>query len=362
MLGLSWNPYELVDINKGAKNMGKTKVKLWDRRGGGASSTTTSGTTSSIASTSPSTSISISSSTSSASLSSSSVSQTPTSTLATTTTRGKCTTTSSTATVTYAGGPLLVKGINIYGIFYGNHSDDTVSKIGTFVSALGKSSRWAVDRQYKDSNGNHINDNVTWVGYYLDNTLSHGADISGKIDNIIDAAVKAKGWPKNDQNGIYPVFVGVGVQERMSLAGGKLCKDYCGYHDKNSQGRLFNVIGDAVACPGTLPPVGQCAGTPGCLQSPYRNQTETYSINNNQHADSMLNILLHEIGETASDYQAGYRDSKGNENADKCNHDYVQIFGSGSGVYNVDFSSSGGSKYLVQSQWSLDLQKCVISG
>ncbi|KAJ3284340.1 hypothetical protein HDU76_008312 [Blyttiomyces sp. JEL0837] len=273
---------------------------------------------------------------------------------------GGCTPTPTTQPrITYGGGPLLVNGINIYGIFYGSHSQDTIDKVGTFVSSLGKSARWGVDRTYKDSNGNHINDQITWKGYHVD-TGSQGNDISGQYDAIIDAAAQAENWPTNDPNGIYPIFVAPGVTE--SSGSGNLCGGYCGYHTSGNGGRLFSIIGDAVACPGTLPAPGQCKGTPGCMQRPWRNQTDpTYSINGNQHADSMINVLLHEVGETASDYSNGYRDSNGDENADKCNGDYITVQGSGAATYNVDFASTGGAKYLVQSQWSLATQQCALA-
>ncbi|KAJ3318882.1 hypothetical protein HDU76_000699 [Blyttiomyces sp. JEL0837] len=333
------------------------------RRGGGT--TASSSTTSSVASTSSTSLSSITTSASSSAVTSVPASTTtkPTTTI-NTSIASTCTISTSTSTITYAGGPIMTSGINIYGVFYGDHSQDTIDKVATFVKALGKSSRWAVDRQYKDANGNHINDNVTWVGYYHDTALAQGTDISGDSQAIIDNAVAKMGWPANDPNGIYPIFAGVGITEHVGgLINQKhMCSDYCGYHDHHSNGRLYIVAADAVGCPGTLPPPGSCTGTIGCMQRAWRNVTDpTYSINGNQHADSMINVLIHEIGETASDHQAGYRDKSGQENADKCVGQYIQTYGEGANVWNVDFTSSGGSKYLVQAQWSLDLQKCVIS-
>ncbi|KAJ3326419.1 hypothetical protein HDU76_012935 [Blyttiomyces sp. JEL0837] len=348
-----------------------TQQDLYRRGGGtstGASSSTSATPTSTSASSATPTSSSLSSSISSLSSSTTtaipSSSGTTTSLTATSTTPSQCTT-SATAqpTIRYLGGPLLVNGINIYGIFYGEHSDDTISKVGQFVNSVGKSSRWAVDRTYVNSNGQHISDNVTWVGFYHDSALSQGTVITGKSSAIIDNAVAKMGWPSNDPNGIYPIFVGAGITESMGTGKGYLCTDYCGYHNSDLlTQRNFVILVDATACPGTLPAPGQCKGTHGCMQTPWRNTTDTtYSINRNQHADSMVNILLHEIGETASDYRAGYRDANGDENADKCAYEYIKTYGSGSDIYNVDFASSGGSKYLVQSQWSLPLQACAIS-
>lgn len=75
------------------------------------------------------------------------------------------------------------------------------------------------------------------------------------------------------------------------------------------------MIGDSTRCPGTLPPPGKDKGSPGCLQRYYRNQTSpTYSVNKNQAADGMVDVLAHELSETASDYANAWRDSTGFEN------------------------------------------------
>ncbi|KAJ3318881.1 hypothetical protein HDU76_000698 [Blyttiomyces sp. JEL0837] len=278
-----------------------------------------------------------------------------------------CTTSSAPfATMTYGGGKILSNPINVYGIFYGPHSDDTIARIGQFVNALGLSDRWAVDRTYTDNNGNQVTDNIKWVGAYHDITLTQGTDLSGKYAKLIDTAIFKSGWPKNDPAAIYSIFVGAGVKEstptgRFTVA--HMCTDYCGYHDKDTSGRLFTIVQDGVPCPGTLSAPGQCTGSHGCMIPLYRNHTDpTYSINGNQHSDSMITSLIHELGETVTNSDnRGYRDTVGNENADKCYKDFGVTSGEGSGLYNVDFSSTGGTKYLLQSQWSMSLNMCVLA-
>jgi hypothetical protein len=264
-------------------------------------------------------------------------------------------------------GNVMANGVNIYGIFYGTHSQNTQDIVARFVTGLGGSDWWGVVKTYTGSNG-AINGNVKWVGAYVDN-YSLGKTLKfGAMDKIIDAAITASKWPK-DPNGIYVVFTAPDVSESSSNGG--YCKDYCGYHGITRSSNLkMNMIGDATSCPGTLPPPGGLKGTPGCLQRYYRNQTDpTYSINRNQNADSMVEVLSHEIAETASDYANSWRDIRGYENGDKCASFLLNVQGASAvapdvyqspfnNVYNVDFGAYG--KYLIQSMWSATSQTCLM--
>ncbi|KAJ3268686.1 hypothetical protein HDV01_002364 [Terramyces sp. JEL0728] len=259
------------------------------------------------------------------------------------------------------GGNVMASGVNIYAIFYGSHSSGTQALVKNFINGLGSSNWWTVVESYSGDNG-QINGQVTWKGSYQDN-YSLGKNLkSGDLDKIIDNAVKVNKWPK-DANGIYPVFVYNDVAEKSSNGG--FCTDYCGYHGVTSSGLKSNMIGDATRCPGTLPPPGGSTGTAGCMQRYYRNQTDsTFSINKDQHADSMIDVLAHEIAETASDYDNAWRDDTGYENGDKCASYFINVQGIGStspynGAYNVDFGTNG--KFLIQSMWSADKQGCLLN-
>ncbi|KAJ3301247.1 hypothetical protein HDV03_001166 [Kappamyces sp. JEL0829] len=262
--------------------------------------------------------------------------------------------------INYSGGNVMANGVNVYGIFYGTHSDKTQSLIKTFVQGLGQSDWWTTSMQYTGSNG-AINNKVTWAGSYSDN-YSLGKNLpSGSISKIIDAAVKAAGWPK-DSNGIYTVFTAPDVAEKSGNGG--FCTDYCGYHGITTSSNLkLAMIGDATRCPGTLPPPGGSTGTAGCMARYWRNQTDpAYSVNGDQHADAMVSILAHEITETASDYANAWRDGSGYENADKCAYYYLNVKGIGAtspynGAYNVNI---GGTNFLIQSNWHPTKQGCVL--
>ncbi|KAJ3269372.1 hypothetical protein HDV01_001486, partial [Terramyces sp. JEL0728] len=191
-------------------------------------------------------------------------------------------------TINFNGGNVMTNGVNVYGIFYGSHSDKTKQLIQNFVTGLGGSDWWSVSQSYTGDNG-AVNSQVAWKGSYTDN-YSLGKNLkSGDLDKIIDNAVKNAGWPKDD-SGIYSVFVYNDVAEKSSNGG--FCTDYCGYHGITGSGLKSNMIGDATRCPGTLPPPGGATGTAGCMPRYWRNQTDpTYSVNGDQHSDSMVGVL-----------------------------------------------------------------------
>jgi hypothetical protein len=273
--------------------------------------------------------------------------------------------------IKYSPGNVMANGVNVYCIYYGDHSQDTKDIIERFVKGLSGSEWWGVVETYYGKNG-HIKPTVTYKGSYQDN-FSKGKSLSSNffnnaINDIVDHAITAAKWPRDD-DGIYVVFTSKDVSERTMFGG--FCSDYCGYHGMNGNLKV-SMVGDSTRCPGTLPPPGQAKGTAGCMQRYYRNQTDAkYSINRNQNADSMIDVLAHELAEAASDYENTWRDEQGLENGDKVSSSLIQcaaymldIKGIGehspyNDAYNVDFGVYG--KYLLQSMWSASKQACVLS-
>ncbi|KAI8903745.1 phosphate-induced protein 1 conserved region-domain-containing protein [Gorgonomyces haynaldii] len=262
--------------------------------------------------------------------------------------------------IKFNGGNVMANGVNIYGIYYGNHADSTKQLITKFVNNLGSSDWWTIVETYSGDNG-QINNQVAYKGTYNDN-YSLGKNLaSGSLNRIIDNAVKAASWPK-DPNGIYVVFVASDVSEKSSNGG--FCTDYCGYHGTTSSGLISTMVGDPTRCPGTLPPPGATKGTAGCMNRYSRNQTDpAYSVNKNAAADSMISVLAHEIAEAASDFDNAWRDGSGEENGDKCAAYFLNVQGVGAsdpydGAYNVQFAD--GTKYLIQSMWDAKRQGCYL--
>ena len=71
-------------------------------------------------------------------------------------------------------------------------------------------------------------------------------------------------------------------------------------------------------------------------------------------------MLAHEIVETVSDHELGaWRDSDGEENADKCSWDFgtTQVDENGA-RYNINF---GGRNYLIQRNWDPVANACALA-
>ena len=149
-------------------------------------------------------------------------------------------------------------------------------------------------------------------------------------DMVVAKAIadRAFGSTTPDSNGIYFLFTSSNVAVNGFLT------SFCGYHgysDLLSTRFKYAFIGD----PGSVT---------GCIP-------QTVSPHNNAAGDAMANVTAHELAEAVSDplLNAWY-DSRGNENADKCNF----VFGATVKESNNSDSnvSIGTSRYLIQQNWS----------
>ncbi|KAJ3017385.1 UNVERIFIED_CONTAM: hypothetical protein HDU68_011730 [Siphonaria sp. JEL0065] len=249
-------------------------------------------------------------------------------------------------------GPIMVNGVNLYLVWYGDHTNQTKKTIRNFVSGLGSSKWWTLTKAYTDNGGKRPTNSIRIAKEYHDN-YSQGKYVTQSQSIIQSAIVKGK-WPV-DSNGIYFLLLAVDVDEAYSNTQG-LCKQYCGYHSTSNI--KWGLIGNGQRCP--CDPTNGCSR--GCIQTLYRTHytNPTYSINGNQAADSMINIMAHEITETVTDFFFGtWMDRNGWENADKCNQIFLDTKKKGGVPYNVDFGKYG--KYLIQSNWDPVNQKCALA-
>ena len=165
------------------------------------------------------------------------------------------------------------------------------------------------------ANSNDNNDNNDGTAMNDDNinspapfTQNHKQINQKRILNseiLIDSIAKRKGWPSTITNissssPVFALFLGPNISDFRD--GYSSCKGYCGYHASTTfTGRRFIVVVDGVNCPGFLsddPKDNNIKG--GCVQTQYRKQKgiesdETFSVNRNLHADSMITTLLHEV-------------------------------------------------------------------
>jgi len=142
-------------------------------------------------------------------------------------------------------------------------------------------------------------------------------------------ASSAFGSRTPDANGIYFIFTSINVAVNGFLT------SYCGYHgysDLLTTRFKYSFIGD----PGS--------STSGCIP-------QSVSPHGYAAGDAMANVTAHELVEAVSDPELNaWFDSRGNENADKCNF----VFGATTTESNNSLSNVtiGSSRYLIQQNWS----------
>ena len=234
--------------------------------------------------------------------------------------------------ITYHGGPVMARGVNVYYIWYGNWtSNSAVAILTDFMNSL-KGSPWLnIETTYYQISGGvktPIQNSVTLQKSTFDN-YSQGKFLS---DNSIIAIVKraiSSGALPLDPIGAYFVLTSADVAETSGF-----CSQYCGWHSYmqvNAKKIPYAFIGNAARC------LSACAA-------------QRTSPNGNAGADAMASVIAHELAEIMTDlYLNAWYDGVGDENADKC----AWTFGS---TYKAPNGSSanvklGSRNYLIQQNW-----------
>lgn len=207
--------------------------------------------------------------------------------------------------------------------------------------------------QYYDNQGGPVRNVVTLGGSFVDTqpypkaaTASDpllDGDIVHEIDRVLDA--KNGAWVTDDEHMVF-IFTGLNVQECSGQTANDGCTfthnaeaDFCAYHSNS----FFNNLIYAY-----IPVVDGCLDTP-TFQTP----------NHDQIADAIISIVSHEQFEAVSNPTlGGWFDGTGfeGEMADKCVRDYGPIADADGNV-----TLANGHHYLVQEEWSLRDQTCVLS-
>jgi hypothetical protein len=231
--------------------------------------------------------------------------------------------------ISYHGGPLILNGVNVYLIWYGNWSGNSATQIVTdFVSAEGGSPYYNINTTYYNGSGTHVATNVTYKGSTTDN-YSQGTSLNdAQIQTVVSSAISSGRLP-TDTSGVYFVLTSADV-----TANSGFCTQYCGWHTYGTIGGSnikYAFVGNPDRC------LSACAA-------------QATSPNGNAGADGMVSIIAHELEEavTDPDLNAWY-DSRGQENADKC----AWTFGS---TYTVSNGSQANMKigardFLIQQNW-----------
>jgi hypothetical protein len=215
------------------------------------------------------------------------------------------------------------------------------SLVGFFLNHIGGSPYYNINSTYATQFyhpvypppygfGMNVRNNVTYAQYWAANS---NAPTPGST--VTDAAIRAKiaaalagGQLAYDSNTAYLVF----GDSAVNLGGG-FGTQYCAYHGHfvwNYQPVRYAV----------MPRIRGVAGCDDLNGSP----------NDDAVADAELSALVHEIEEinTDPDLNAWY-DNSGQENADKCAHNYGTTYQtSNGGTANVNL---GGKDFLIQQNW-----------
>jgi hypothetical protein len=228
------------------------------------------------------------------------------------------------APIIYHGGNVLNGNINFYVIFYGTWVQSTQNNIINYINGMTSSNYYNIQKNYFPNNqgGSLI------VQQSINDDYSLGKS-SLDISSVVDYHVNNKRDMPSDKNGIYVVLTSSDVE----VSG--FCSSFCGWHENNPY-TIF--VGDVTVCGGS------CGSDPG--------------INKDPIADTVINVLTHEIIETLSnpDLDAWY-DENGDENGDKCSWEFGNIMNDpNGGKWNIQ-SSSG--KYFVQMNWDPVSQQCL---
>jgi hypothetical protein len=244
----------------------------------------------------------------------------------------------STNGILYYGGPLIVHPVNVYYIWYGgwdfNSVTDPTDKttqtlLNTFGSSIGGTPYFNINTTYYDFNKKYVTGAVALPNSTVDSggpsTLSD-ADVQAIVANAL-----ANGALPTDPDGVYFVLTSKEVKESSGF-----CTQYCAWHTHgtiNGEDIKYGFIGN---------PESQC---------PLNCAVQINTPNSNYAADTMANLIAHELAESTTDPDLNaWFDRRGYENADKC----AWKFGTTSQdstngpIYNVSF---GGKKWLLQQNW-----------
>jgi len=212
-------------------------------------------------------------------------------------------------TILYHGGPVLLKTVPLYVIYYGMVPGTTQNIINTFLTDLNGSTPFAVNKTYtQGAGGPAISGSLGFPTVFLDSGASQGTSVGSNTVAAILQHAFANGL-KPDSSGVYFVITAPDI----SVSG--FCKSFCAYHTKSTTIASGYTIHYAL-----VPDPGQ--GCTGC-DGNFAVYHQTVTPNGDQGADEMTDSIMHELSETATDPDLNAWFTKnGQENGDLCNYFY----------------------------------------
>ncbi len=254
-----------------------------------------------------------------------------------------------TAQIFYGGGPILSGSTNVYVVFYGNWPAKSMNIINTYLEHLGGTHFYKVNTTYSDTTGAHIQNVVNYnptTNSFHDN-YSLGKNLTdAQVQTVVSNAISGGHLPNDQTNGVYFVLTAKDVAESASF--GSFCVVYCGYHSPSTsivtgETIKYSFVGNPARCPTA------CDGNIALFG-------DKTTPNGDVGGDGTINIMFHELSESASDPNVGlsngaWGDLVTGESGDMCNF----VFGTTKvGTNGTHFNETiNHTNYLIQQMFKV---------
>ncbi|HXS96146.1 MAG TPA: hypothetical protein VN736_16190 [Candidatus Limnocylindrales bacterium] len=232
----------------------------------------------------------------------------------------------------YHGGPVMLNGVNMYYIWYGNWSGNTATTIlSDLAKSIGGSPWFNINTTYFNSSNQKVANVVTYTSDSYNSTTvgyTYGTSLTdAQIQQVVSNAITGGKLP-TDSHGVYFVLTSADV-----TASSGFCSQYCGWHTYGTIAGTtikYAFVGNPDRCPSAC-------------------EEQTVSPNGNAGADGMASIIAHELSEATTDPQLNaWYDRRGYENADKCAWTFGTTYTANGAKANVML---GSRNYLIQRNW-----------
>lgn len=241
--------------------------------------------------------------------------------------------------ITNQGGFVLVEIPTLYLLFYGNWastSSGSVAILDQWASSLNGSPQQNIASMYYQQLGiadrTYFGGNqMIYGGYYVNTSYTYGVSLTDtNIYYIVVGALNQGIFPYN------PLASYIVITDPTVTMTSGFCTTYCGWHTAAGYSGHSDVVYGVV---------GSCSNCGGCNTGS--------SPNNNENADSIINVLWHEWMESITDpyLSAWYRPSDFSEVADICAWNFGSTFTSSNGQWANE--NIGGYNYTMQQIWSI---------
>jgi len=237
--------------------------------------------------------------------------------------------------IDFHGGPVMVNGVNMYYIWYGNWAPYSNANgiLTNFAGHIGGSPYFNINTTYFDGANVNVKNVVAYAGSYTSTYAAANPTnlTSNDIWNIVTNAF-SHGLAQ-DPNGVYFVLTAPGVGQTNG-ANSSFLSQYCGWHTASTYSGnwiKYSFVGDANG-------VWGCTGYSGATP------------NGDIGADAMASVIAHELEEATTDpLITAWYDSSGAENADKCAWTFGTVFTEPNG--SKANMTLGTMDYRIQQNW-----------